>query len=438
MHRSICIVGTGYVGMASMIGLADLGCAVNGYDILPERVRKLQLGVAPYREAGIEDALHAHLANGRIAFFDSLEDAARDTSLVIVAVGTPARDDGSADLSALFGAIEALAEVSFSNRPTVVIRSTVPPGTSDRLAAHVESWGELVYAPEFLREGSAVYDFLNPDRIVVGSSSIAAAVPYVRLFEALQKPVVFTSRSNAELIKCGSNAFLALKISFANEIANLCDALGATSDDVLRGIGYDRRIGSQFLNPGIGFGGPCFEKDVRSIEHVASTHDVGRELFSATLRVNEAQQRRIARLVEEEIGSVAGVSIGVWGLAFKAGTDDVRDSLAIRIIDMLSDRGATIVAFDPAVHVTTLPKGSRLVSSALEAANADVLLVLTEWPEFRAIPPPSYAGRIARRVVIDGRNVLDGERVAAAGLAYRGVGRSVASSTQPLLLASAL
>ena len=438
MKRSICTIGTGYVGMASMVGLAELGWAVNGYDIMTDRIRKLQNGIAPYREAGIEDALKVHLNNGRLAFFESLEEATADTDLIIVAVGTPARDDGSADLSSLYSAVEALAKLNLSTWPTVVIRSTVPPGTSDHLSALVEGWGELVYAPEFLREGSAVYDFLHPDRIVVGSESAGAAVPYVKLFESLQKPVLFTSRCNAELIKCGSNAFLALKISFANEIANLCDALGATSDDVLRGIGYDQRIGSQFLSPGIGFGGPCFEKDVKSIEHVAAKHNMGRELFSATLRVNENQQTRIAHLVENAVGPVDGLTVGVWGLAFKAGTDDVRDSLAIRIVELLAERGATIVAYDPAVHVTTLPKGCRLVPTAMEAAACDVLLVLTEWPEFRAIPPQRYASLIERRVVIDGRNVLDASRVVAAGLTYRGVGRPNTTSVAPLPLASAI
>jgi UDPglucose 6-dehydrogenase len=422
--------------MASMIGLAELGWNVNGYDILTDRVRKLQEGVAPYRESGIEELLTKHLANGRLAFFEALEEATLDADLIIVAVGTPARDDGSADLSALYAVIDALTKLRPTNWPTVVIRSTVPPGTSDRLAKLVSGWGELVYAPEFLREGSAVHDFLNPDRIVVGSDAASAAVPYVRLFESLQKPVLFTSRSNAELIKCGSNAFLALKISFANEVANLCDALGATSEDVLRGIGYDRRIGSQFLSPGIGFGGPCFEKDVKSIEHVAGEYNMGRELFSATLRVNEAQQSRIVSLVEEEVGSLQGLTVGVWGLAFKAGTDDVRDSLALRIVAMLAERGATVVAYDPAVHVTTLPNGCRLAASALEAAHCDVLLVLTEWPEFYEHAPLSYASLISRRVVVDGRNILDAERVAAAGLTYRGVG--IASAGRPVPLAQAL
>jgi UDPglucose 6-dehydrogenase len=436
VERSICTIGTGYVGMASMIGLAELGWCVNGYDILEERVRKLQEGIAPYREAGIETLLTKHLANGRLAFFESLEDAIKGVDLIIVAVGTPARDDGSADLSALYSVMHALTKMTPSNWPTVVIRSTVPPGTSNRLAKLVEGWGELVYAPEFLREGSAVHDFLNPDRIVVGSDSASAAVPYVRLFESLQKPVLFTSRSNAELIKCASNAFLALKISFANEVANLCDAVGATSEDVLRGIGYDRRIGSQFLNPGIGFGGPCFEKDVKSIEHIAGEFNVGSELFSATLRVNEAQQRRIVDLVVQEVGSIDGLTIGVWGLAFKAGTDDVRDSLAIRIVSRLAERGAKVVAYDPAVHVTELPKGCRLVSNAMDATDCDALLVLTEWPEFSEISPLSYANRIRRSIVIDGRNVLDADRVASAGLTYRGIG--IASAGRQLPLATAL
>jgi UDPglucose 6-dehydrogenase len=438
VNRSICTIGTGYVGMASMIGLAELGWCVNGYDILEERVRKLQEGIAPYREAGIETSLAKHLANGRLAFFESLEDAIKGVDMIIVAVGTPARDDGSADLSALYSVMQTLTKLMPPNWPTVVIRSTVPPGTSNRLAKLVEGWGELVYAPEFLREGSAVHDFLNPDRIVVGSDSAAAAVPYVRLFESLQKPVLFTSRSNAELIKCGSNAFLALKISFANEIANLCDAVGATSEDVLRGIGYDRRIGSQFLNPGIGFGGPCFEKDVKSIEYISGECNVGSELFSATLRVNEAQQRRIVDLVVEEVGSLDGLTIGVWGLAFKAGTDDVRDSLAIRIVARLAERGAKVVAYDPAVHLTELPKDCRLVSNAFDATDCDALLVLTEWPEFYEIPPLSYASRIRRSVVIDGRNVLDADRVASAGLTYRGVGIPGVGRSLALAAAKAL
>lgn len=437
MSSPICIVGTGYVGMACVVGLAELGYDVHGYDIQLDRIERLRAGTTPYRENGIEELLQKHLASGRVHFFDELGKAACDAEVVIITVGTPPREDGSADLSALEAAIQALANVRFSSRPTVVIRSTVPPGSTDAMAPAIERWGEVVYAPEFLREGSALADFLSPDRLVVGSETPSQAVPYVRLFESLRRPVVFTSRVNAELIKCCSNAFLALKISFANEVANLCDAIGATADDVLRGVGYDRRIGAEFLSPGIGFGGPCFEKDVRSIDHVARTYHSGRELFSATLRVNDDQPRRVVRMVEEEIGTLDGMVIGVWGLAFKAGTDDVRDSLALRILDDLGRRGATVVAYDPAVRVAPLPRNCRLVASALEAAAADALLVLTEWPEFARIDPAAYAPAIRLGVVIDGRNVLDPDRVIYAGLRYRGIGRSTPAPGSAVALASA-
>jgi UDPglucose 6-dehydrogenase len=434
----ICIIGTGYVGMASMIGLAELGWTVHGYDIAAERIARLRLGSPPYRETGLQEALQKHVARGRMHFFDSLEAAVRDSEIVIVTVGTPSQDDGSADLRALESVLADLSNVRFGTWPTIVVRSTVPPGTCDRLAPTVEGWGELAYAPEFLREGSAVLDFLAPARIIVGAPNASIAVPYVRLFEALQRPVVFTSLCNAELVKGCSNAFLAMKITYANEVANLCDALGANSDDVLRGMGYDPRIGSQFLRPGIGFGGPCFEKDVKSMRHVATELESSRELFSATLRANERQPMRVIEVLERELGSLEGARVGIWGLAFKAGTDDIRSSLALRIIDQLAARGAAMTAYDPAVHVAPLPPGSRLVRSALEAANADALVVLTDWPEFSAIDPSSFAHALRRRVVVDGCNVLDARRVASAGLTYRGIGRTAMPPKPRLSYAAAL
>lgn len=427
--RPVCIIGTGYVGMACAIGLAELGCAVNAYDILTERIERLRLGIPPYREPGIPEALAEHISTQRLRFFTDLEAATQDAEIIIVAVGTPSREDGSADLSALNNAIDQLSHITYSTWPTIVIRSTVPPGTSDRFCSQVEDWASLVYAPEFLREGSAVPDFLNPDRIIVGCKQPSYGVAYVNLLERLQKPVVFTSHIDAELIKGCSNAYLALKISFANEVANMCGALGANSDDVLRGVGYDRRIGSEFLRPGIGFGGPCFEKDVRSIAHVATQVGVSHELFSATLRVNDAQPRKIVEALEAQLPSLLGATIGIWGLAFKAGTDDIRDSIAVRIVEDLGRRGARMVVYDPAVPVAPLPLGSRMVATALEATFADALLVLTEWPEFAQIDPSTYAHNIARGVVIDGRNVLDANRVVAEGLYYRGVGRSPARQT---------
>ncbi len=438
VKRFICVIGTGHVGMATMVGLAELGWVVAGYDVSADRIRRLRAGAVLHRDAVMVEAFRTHAANGRLELFESLEEATREAEVIIITVATPAREDGSGDLSALHEAVDALVALNLTAWPTVVVRSSVPPGTSDRLAKHVERWGELVYAPAFLRECFALDDFLRPDRIVVGSESAGAAVHYVKLFEALGKPLFFTSRSSAELIERASNAFLALKTSFANEIANLCDALSATSDDVLRGIAYDRRIGSQFLNPGLGFGDPRFESDVKTIECLAAEHNVGRELLSATVRVNAAHPHRIVDLVEKSVGSVNGLTVGVWGLAFNSAPDDSRDPRALRIVDMLADRGAKVVAYDPGVHVANLPKGSRLVQSALEAADADVLVVLAEWPEFQALAPHAYAPLIRRGVVVDVRNVLDAERVISAGLTYRGIGRAVASNTAPSFLPSAL
>ncbi len=423
----VCVIGTGYVGMACCVGLAMLGHRVHGFDIMPDRIDRLRRGIAPYQESNIDELLREQIAAGALAFSHSIEEAAHDAELVLVAVGTPSREDGGADLTALHGAMKMLSNVNFKQRPTVVIRSTVPPGTSDLLAETAESWGDITFAPEFLREGTAIVDFLDPDRIVVGGESREAMDRYVDLFASLEKPVLRTTRCNAELIKCCSNAFLALKISFANEVANLCDAVGGTSDDVLHGIGYDRRIGKEFLQPGIGFGGPCFEKDVKSMHHTSEKYGTNSQLFSATLRVNERQPMLIVEKLESALGTLDGATIGVWGLTFKAGTSDTRDSLATRIVDALAERGATTVIYDPAIHVAPLPARSHLVRSALEAAECDALAVLTDWPEFKTIASSEIASRVRGKVVVDGRNMLDGAALADLGIDYRGVGRPLHS-----------
>ncbi len=438
MKSKVCVVGTGYVGMACCVGLAMLGHNVHGFDIMSERIDRLRRGIAPYQETNIDSLLREQLAAGALEFSNSIEAASRDSDVILVAVGTPAREDGAADLSHLFGAIKMLSMVDFLRRPTIVIRSTVPPGTSETIAESASGWADVAFAPEFLREGSAIVDFLDPDRIVVGSDSEAAANRYVELFESLEKPVVRTTRTNAEMIKCCSNAFLALKISFANEVANLCDAVGATADDVLFGIGYDRRIGKEFLMPGIGFGGPCFEKDVKSMHHTSEKFGTGSQLFSATLRVNERQPMLIVEKLEAALGTLEGVRVGVWGLTFKAGTSDTRDSLATRIVDTLSERGATTIIYDPAIHVAPLPQRSHLVRSALEAAECDALVVLTDWPEFKTVDLVEVASRLRRGVVVDGRNVLDGAKLASLGVHYKGVGRPLPGRQVPAVLSQAI
>jgi UDPglucose 6-dehydrogenase len=430
--KTVSIIGTGYVGMASAIGLAELGHQVYGYDIQPDRIRALQRGITPYHEAGIEEPLQRHLGTGRIAFFEDIAQAVGQADFVIVTVGTPSLDDGAADLSAVRDAVASVVPV-MPEHAVIVLRSTVPAGTTNQFAEQYDA--EFVYAPEFLREGSAVADFLGPDRIVVGAASMRAGQHYARLLAALDRPVLVTSYRNAELVKSVSNAFLALKISFANEVANLCDVLEADALEVLRGVGEDRRIGGEFLAPGIGFGGPCFEKDVRSLCHVAGQYGAPPELLTATLRVNESQPRRIVDVLEEELGGLAGARIAVWGLTFKAGTDDVRDSLALRIIDDLRARGAIPLAYDPAIALHPEIR-CELAFSALDALDrANGLLVLTEWPEFAAISPYAVAARLEGDVVVDGRNVLDPQSYAAAGLRFRGVGRRPAT-TLPLAAAS--
>ncbi|GAC1348964.1 MAG: UDP-glucose/GDP-mannose dehydrogenase family protein [Vulcanimicrobiaceae bacterium] len=432
--RRFCIVGTGYVGMASAIGFAEFGHEVVGYDIIRERIRGLQNGVTPYREEGLAAALQGHLATGRLRFAESLSEAAQDAEFVVIAVGTPSRPDGSADLSYLYSAIDALLELDLAGK-TLVIRSTVPAGTTDFIAARLRGVARVIHAPEFLREGSALKDFLDPDRVVVGADPVEAAGPFLSLFGHTGKPLIATSPCEAELIKGFSNAYLALKISFANEVANLCDVFKADALSVLFGIGNDTRIGKLFLQPGIGYGGPCFDKDVRSMHHIAREHESSRELLSATLRVNEAQPRRVVDLLEKELGCLDGKSIGVWGLTFKAGTDDVRDSLAIRIIDDLVERGARVRAYDPAVTGPHTLIHCELVPSPLDALDADALLVLTDWPLFREIPARAIADRLRHRVVVDGRNALDREALAAAGIRYRGVGRRATPAVEQLVFA---
>ena len=422
MSVRISIIGTGYVGMASAIGFAEFGFDVVGYDVLPDRIADLARGIAPYHEAGITEALHRHMSAGRLRFVGDLREAVANSDVIVIAVGTPARSDGSSDLSYLHAAVESLARCDVAGA-TIVLRSTVPVGTTDAVAERFRGVAGVVFAPEFLREGSAVPDFLDPDRIVVGASSPAEARPYAQLFAHLGKPLVVTSYRNAELIKQCSNAFLAVKITFANEVANFCDAADADALAVLQGVGADRRIGGAFFGPGIGFGGPCFEKDLSSLRHQASVLGTPFDLVGATLRVNERQPMRVVDMLEEEIGSLARTHLGVWGLAFKGGTDDVRDSLALRVIDELVARGAHVTAYDPAVSGMSPRAGCSLVRSPLEAANCDALVVLTDWPQFRDVDPYAVARLVRRGVVVDGRNVLDAAAFASAGVRYRGIGR---------------
>ncbi|MGD0050582.1 MAG: UDP-glucose/GDP-mannose dehydrogenase family protein [Vulcanimicrobiaceae bacterium] len=421
--RQVCVVGTGYVGVATAVGLAELGHRVAGYDVIHERVTGLAAGMPPYREGNLTARLRAQLGRGRLSFQHDLATAAAGADFVIICVGTPSRLDGSADMSALHEALESVGG-ALRGPGTIVIRSTVPCGTTDLIASNAPPFHTVLYAPEFLREGHALDDFLNPDRIVIGAGHPEDASDYAALFAEIERPVVVTSYRNAELIKVSSNAFLAMKVTFANEVANLCDRLDADALDVLAGVGSDRRIGAAFLAPGIGFGGPCFEKDLKSLRSQAHALHVHGELVEATLRANDRQPLRVVEALARELGTLRDTVVAVWGLAFKAGTDDLRDSLAIRVVDELHRRGARVVAHDPAIAGAHPMVKCEMRDTAEETLDqADALLVLTEWPAFAAVPPAIIAGALRRGVVVDGRNVLDGAGLAACGIRYQGIGR---------------
>ena len=428
--RRICVIGTGYVGVASAVGLAGLGHVVCGYDIIRERVHALAQGVPPYQEAGLAEALQDKLASGYLTFVNDLPTAIRDAEFIIVSVGTPSRPDGSADLSALEAVVADLLTLPL-NGATVVLRSTVPCGTTEAVAAALGKRANVVYAPEFLREGHALSDFVKPDRLIIGAAEPDKATGYADLFAALECPVMVTGLREAELIKGFANAFLAMKISFANEVANFCDELRANALPVLRGIGADIRIGAHFLQPGIGFGGPCFEKDLKSLQHQAESAGTTSELANATLRVNSLQTRRIVDMLESELGGpLSGRTVAVWGLTFKAGTDDVRDSLAVRIIDDLNRRGARVIAHDPTVSDVHPLVACGIAQQPLQAASqADALMVLTEWPEYAAIDAAEIARALRTKIVIDGRNILNAGALREQGVRYRGVGRRGSIST---------
>lgn len=420
--KSITVIGTGYVGMACAISLSEQGFVVTGHDSNSERILALQQGVAPYKEDDLEEALAEQLRVGRLSFTTNVFPAVHAADAIIICVNTPTSQSGHADLRDLDTVVAQLQQCDLSDHVFVAVRSTVPPGTSDGVARALQGRAHVVMTPEFLREGHALSDTRNPSRNIIGAESVELAGRYARMLKLDDAPTVLTTRVNAELAKLAANSFLAMKITFANEVANLTEAFGGDARDVLQGIGLDSRIGSAFLQPGIGFGGPCFTKDLKSYRAVAEQRQTASELVCATLAANAHQPLRVVDKLEQELGGLRGALIGVWGLTFKAGTDDVRYSLAQDIIDELGTRGAQVRVYDPKAVRAPLPQFVQRLDSALEAARADALLVLTEWPEFAMVDVAKVAVALRRHVVVDGRNLLDGQRYADEGVRYIGVG----------------
>jgi UDPglucose 6-dehydrogenase len=432
MGAQIGVVGSGYVGLTSAVCFAHLGHDVVCTDIDADRVARLNDGACPILEAGLENLLREGLAGGRLRFEVGNADAAARSEFVYLCVPTPQGADGSADLSYIE---TAAAEIGpdLQTDAVVINKSTVPVG-STRVVERVIGRPDVhvVSNPEFLREGQAVHDFLNPDRIVIGADDQSAAIRVASLFLGIAAPLIVTDPASAETIKYASNAFLATKISFVNAVAAVCEAVGADMSHVVLGMGYDRRIGHEFLRPGPGWGGSCFPKDSRALVRIAEDAGYRFDLLEGVIAVNEEQFERVAAKARDLAGgSLDGRTVAVWGLTFKAQTDDLRESPALSIIERLRQQGAAVRAYDPSLpegqpddHRARVLEGITVVADPYDACEgAAVLLVLTEWDEFRWLDLDKVAERLEAPRVVDARNLLDREALRRRGFDYVGIGR---------------
>ena len=423
--QPIGVIGTGYVGLVTAAGFAELGSEVWCIDIDAAKIARLQRGEVPIWEPGLEELLAKHA--GRLHFSTDLSDALEHCRLLFVAVGTPPTYSGDADLSAVHAVVDAIPA---SERHALVMKSTVPSGTGAAIQRVLGEQGKqglrYVSCPEFLKEGSAVHDFLHPDRVVVGDNGDWAGDAVVDLYAPLQAPLVRTDIASAEMVKLASNAFLATKISFINEIANVCEGTGADVVEVARGMGLDERIGPKFLQAGIGFGGSCFPKDVDALKQLAGNSGYHFQLLTAVIEVNELQKRRVISKLHKHLGGLVGKRITLLGLAFKPNTDDMREASSLVLSARLNADGAIVSAYDPVAEAQArkLVSGLRFADSAMDAiGEADAVVLVTEWPEFMELNWDKVAQAMSGKLVIDGRNALDSDAVRAAGLVYEGVGR---------------
>jgi UDPglucose 6-dehydrogenase len=425
----IAVIGTGYVGLTTGAYLAHLGHAVVCADVMADKVEQLSRGQIPIFEAGLDELVREGLDTGRLSFVLGSAKAVPEAEFVFLCVQTPQGEDGSADLSYIR---QAATEIGPELTPESVVinKSTVPVGSTRVVEQAVGRDDVFVVSnPEFLREGSAVYDCLNPDRIVIGSDDQAAAMRVAKLFDALKAPLIITDPASAETIKYASNAFLATKVSFVNALANVCEAVGADVREVVLGMGYDKRIGFEFLKPGPGWGGSCFPKDTRAMVRIAEDAGYDFGLLRGVITVNEEQYERMATKVAVAAGgSLEGSVVAVWGLTFKARTDDLRDSPAIEVIRRLQQRGATVRAYDPAIRAGSSHPALEGIVVCADAYSgcegADVLAVLTEWDEFRWVDFAKVAGLMRKARIVDTRNLLEPAAVRRRGFQYDCLGRA--------------
>jgi UDPglucose 6-dehydrogenase len=429
--KNICVVGVGYVGLVTGTCFADLGNHVTALDINEERIENLKKGILPIYEPGLEEMVKRNVGAGRLHFTTDYAEAVKGAEFAFIAVGTPEGVDGEADLQYVRAAAEAIAE--HMNAPIIIVnKSTVPVGTGDWVADIVRAKQpkpipfSVVSCPEFLREGSALADFMNPARTVLGSEERDAANRVADLHLPLRAPIVVTNLRTAEMIKYASNAFLATKISFINEIANICEALGADVKEVAAGMGYDPRIGRYFLDAGLGYGGSCFPKDVKALAYMANIQGKHPQLLQTVMEINNYQRRLVITKARELLGKFGGKTIGLLGLAFKPNTDDMRDAPSITIARAFQSEGAAVKGYDPvSMHVAArLMPGVQMCEDAYQVAEgADALIVCTEWNEFKQLDLSRVKQLMKQTIIVDGRNIYEPGRLAELGFQYRGMGR---------------
>ncbi len=424
-REPIVVIGTGYVGLITAAGFAELGNEVWCVDIDTAKIDGLRRGEVPIWEPGLAETLAAHA--GKMHYTTDLPGAVEHARLLFIAVGTPPTYSGDADLSAVYAVIDAIPA---SEGKAIVMKSTVPVGTGAAVRRVLERSGRgdfaYVSCPEFLKEGAALEDFRKPDRVVVGDDGNWAGAAVAELYAPVGAPLHRTDVASAEMIKLASNAFLATKISFINEIANVCEETGADVLEVAKGMGLDSRIGPYFLRPGIGFGGSCFPKDVTALKQIAGNSGYHFQLLTAVIEVNELQKRRVIAKLQKHLGALVGKKIALLGTAFKAQTDDMREASSLVLAARLQGEGASVSAYDPvaAEEAGRLMPGVEFASSPLGVVtDADAIVLVTEWPEFLELDWKQVAAVTEGRVVVDGRNFLDESAVTAAGFSYEGIGR---------------
>ena len=428
------IIGTGYVGLPTGVGLAELGHDVVCIDAIPEKIEALKAGKITLFEAGLEELFHKNLAAGKIKFTTDMKEGVEDADIVIIAVGTPPHPvTKEADMKYIHAAARQLAP-HLTGYTVVANKSTVPVGTGDEVEKMIRDENphadfDVVSLPEFLREGFAVHDFFNPDRVIVGANTERAKDVVKALYAPFgdKANMLFVKRRSSETIKYASNAFLAIKINYINEMANFCEKSGADVFEVAKGMGMDTRIGSKFLNPGPGYGGSCFPKDTNAMAYMARKYGVEMALIETTIRRNDERKIEMAERILSAAEGIAAPKIGVLGLAFKGGTDDCRESPAMEIVAALIERGAVVRAFDP----KAMPTAKLLVGDAIEyasdacdaAKDADVVAILTEWDDFKAIDLKALKNAVKSAKIVDLRNILNPDEARQAGFDYRGIGR---------------